>query len=698
MIDRTPTALANNGPRWHDIYIAAVVFLLVWGGCRLYLPAFRASGGRAMSYYQEFGPAVMLACGHGLVNPIESAVPALEAFLLERSDSFDCRHLTRETPQLQLDNLQSASRYLLLAAAAVWRVTGISWTALDSLAATMFAVTLTGAYVVMRFVIGRSLALLGTFVWAISPMHLANVPHLRDYSKAPFFVLTVLAIAVAIRSRTPKALIILGVCFGLVQGIGLGMRTDVGLNFVPFFLALFALGSGDLRINVSWKLVSATLSMLCFVLVAWPVLATYSRPDGLGAWHVSLLGLTTPFDSALNLRRAPYELGYLYDDSYVSTVVHAYWNRVHQSLPVSLQSAGLYHRACGEYYALLVSVFPGDFLTRVFGSTLHVLNLPFSITYGIVPSGVTNSFMTWLAGIRASMMLALSGVGPVAAAYLLLLIGIRDRFAAVVAFLLLAFWAAYPYLQFHGRHVFHLEILTIVVLLWAATLSWRTIAAVRVDPTAMPDRKRVLQSLAVVGALGGVAVVSLGVARLVQRPKVRALLEHYANAPEEELGDTRVLAAQIIRLSPSVFEPAGPGIRVQQAMLVLNVADTCAPGVPVHVRYESMRMTAVDFSRDLVVRSDGSHSSRLFIPVYSVEVGEGRWSRFVSVEVPEAVAPCVRLFRARELEGLPLLLDARLPEDWRARRIYQPLYLGSMLPESVWLRLARWWPAIAELG
>jgi len=698
MTARTPAARANDGPRLHDIYIAAVVFLLVWGGCWSYLPAFRASGGRAMSYYQEFGPAVMLACGHGFVNPADGAVPALDAFLLERSASVDCRDVPREAPVLQLDNLQSASRYLLLAAAAVWRVAGVSWTALDNLAATMFAVTLTGAYVVMRFVLGRALALLGTFAWAISPMHLANVPHLRDYSKAPFFVLTALAIAAAIRSRTPKALIILGMCFGIVQGVGLGMRTDVGLNFVPFLLALFALGSGGMRINVSWKIAAATLAMLCFILVAWPVLATYSRPDGLGAWHVSLLGLTTPFDSALNLRPAPYELGYLYDDSYVSTVVHAYWNRMHQSLPVSLQSAGLYHRACGEYYALLVSVFPGDFLTRAFGSTLHVLNLPFSISYGIVPSGVTNPVLTWLAGIRASLMLALSGIGPVAAAYLLLLIGIRDRFAAVVAFLLLAFWAAYPYLQFHGRHVFHLEILTIVVLLWDATLSWRMIAAVRLDPTAMPDGKRVVKSLAVVGALAGAAVASLGVARLVQKPKVRALLERYANAPEEQLNEARVLAARTIRLSPSVFEPASPGIRVQHAMLVLEVADTCAPVIPVHVRYESARMTAVDFSRDLVVRRDGSHSSRLFIPVYSIEVGEGRWSRFASVEVPEALAQCVRLFRARELERLPLLLDARLPEDWRARRMYQPLYLGSMLPERVWLRLARWWPTIAELG
>src|SRR5262249_50074041 len=154
----------------------------------------------------------------------------------------------------------------------VWRVTGISWIALDNLAATMFGVTLTGAYVVMRLIMGRTLAIVGSAVWGISPMHLGNVAHLRDYSNAPFFVLTALAIVLSIRAQRPKALIGVAAIFGVIQGLGLGMRTDVVLNFAPFLLALFVLGSGEPTRNFRWKLAAAGLSLSLFVLVAWPVL------------------------------------------------------------------------------------------------------------------------------------------------------------------------------------------------------------------------------------------------------------------------------------------------------------------------------------------------------------------------------------------------------------------------------------------
>src|ERR1043166_449015 len=626
-----------------DLYIALIILVVAWTGCRLYLPAFRSAGGRGMSYYDEFGPAVMAACGRGLVNPAAHSVPALEAFLVERSASFDCRSLGR-LDTVPLDDFQGATRNLLLAAAAIWRFTGISWTALDNLAAMMFGVTLTAAYVVMRFVMARSLAAFGTFIWAISPMHLANVPHLRDYSKAPFFVLTALAIAAAIRAQRPRTLLAVGAAFGIIQGLGFGMRTDVGLNFAPFLVALLVLGSGEVKKNIPWKIAAGLVSLCVFVIVGWPVLSVYRHSEGL--WHVSLLGLTTPFDNALNLRRAPYDFGSLYDDSYISTVVHAYWYRVHGGAQVSLHDTGMYDQASREYYGLLVSTFPADFMTRMAGSALHVLTLPFSITYGIVPAGFTHPMARWLAALRGFVMLALAGMGPIAAAYLLVLIGIRDRIAAAVGFVVLMFWAAYPYLQFQPRHVFHLEIVTIVVLLWAAQLSWRMIADAASTAAWRRDAERGLQSLAMIAAFAGIGVLCLGVARVVQQPRARALFEHYADAAPEPIDVQAVTdnANRMVRLSPSMFEPAGPNARIQQAMLVLDVAGACgASDIRVHVRYESAGTTGVDFSRDLSVPNPArAGSTRVFVPVYSVEMGHGRLSRFVSVDVPAASATCIR--------------------------------------------------------
>ena len=87
-------------------------------------------------------------------------------------------------------------------------------------------------------------------------------------------------------------------------------------------------------------------------------------------------------------------------------------------------------------------------------------------------------------------------------------------------------------------------------------------------------------------------------------------------------------------------------------------------------------------------------SSGIFLPVYSIESADGGVSRFASVDVPAAAASCARFARARDLERLPLML----PQDWRSRPLAQRLSIQPILPERVWLRVARWWLRIAELG
>ncbi|HUK33167.1 MAG TPA: hypothetical protein VLV86_04590, partial [Vicinamibacterales bacterium] len=646
-----------------------------------------------------FGPAVMAACGRGFENPAAHSIAALDAFLDERSGHFSCSDLGLRPVVVPFDNFQAVTRNLLIAAALVWRVAGVSWQALDSVAAMMFGVTLAAAYMVMQFAMGRWPAIVGTALWGLSPMHLANVPHLRDYSKAPFFVLTALTMGLAVLAQRPRMLVLIGAAFGVVQAVGFGMRTDVILNFAPFVLVLLVLGSGELKKNVSAKLIGISASVVLFVALSWPVLTVYRRSEGL--WHVSLLGLTTPFNDALNLRPAPYDFGYLYDDSYISTFVQAYWYRVHSSAQVSLHDVGLYSAACREYYSLLLSTFPADFMTRMAGSLLRVLNLPFSISYGIVPVGVTNAFITWLAHARASIMLALSGVGPMAAFALLVLIGTRNRVAAILGFVILLFWGAYPYLQLQGRHVFHLEIVTIAALLWTAQMLWRTLRETMTNNSWRQVGRRALQSFATVTGLILVGILGLGLLRNVQVPRVRALFDHYVDAPQERVDvQEAVEPDRLVRLRTAMFEPPGPAARIQQAMLVMDVMSSCgSDDIPVHVRYERAGTTELNFSRDFTVSaSSRAESTRVFVPVYSIEMANGSVSRFVSVDVPAAAKKCVRLSRARELEQIPLMLDASLPYDWRSRPLYQRLYIAPIMPERVWLRVARWLPRVAEIG
>jgi len=268
--------------------------------------------------------------------------------------------------------------------------------------------------------------------------------------------------------------------------------------------------------------------------------------------------------------------------------------------------------------------------------------------------------------------------------------------AACVGFVLLLFWATYPYLQFHGRHVFHLEILAIVVLLWAARLSWSMVAGVTLAEAWARHGRRTRQSATMIAALVCVALFALGVARIIQRPRVEALFEKYANAVEEPIEVQSATAEPgSVRLTPRVFEPSTQAARFQQAMLVLNVTATCESSGPVHVRYQGTEKE-LDFSHDVTVPF--AAGTRAFVPVYSIERADGRVSGFADVVVPASSASCVRLSRAREIERSPVMLDAVLPSDWRKQPLHERVSLSAIVTEHVWVRITRWWPRVGEIG
>ena len=63
-----------------------------------YVPRFVAAGGKPWFYQEEFGPAVMMACGRGYVNPDPATAPALDSFLQRTRDSFSCSDLGAVKP------------------------------------------------------------------------------------------------------------------------------------------------------------------------------------------------------------------------------------------------------------------------------------------------------------------------------------------------------------------------------------------------------------------------------------------------------------------------------------------------------------------------------------------------------------------------------------------------------------------------
>ena len=73
----------------------------------------------------------------------------------------------------------------------------------------------------------------------VSPVQLANLPHLRDYSKAPFTVaLVMILVALVLRPRRTRDVLLLSLGYGLVMGVGYGFRTDLLVDIPPFLISV----------------------------------------------------------------------------------------------------------------------------------------------------------------------------------------------------------------------------------------------------------------------------------------------------------------------------------------------------------------------------------------------------------------------------------------------------------------------------
>ena len=189
---------------------------------------FRAAGMQPSFYQGNFEPAVMMACGRGFVTTTFQAVPAsLQDFLHLKRNDFRCADLPANLPRVRV-TWNGTWFYLYGTTAMIWRVTGISWTALDGLVVVMGGVTTAALYGSFRLVTWQWLASVMALVMTLAPANRVYFSYLRDYSKAPFvlvatFMLGLLVVRPMTRSRT----IGVAALFGAIVGLGYGFRTDL---------------------------------------------------------------------------------------------------------------------------------------------------------------------------------------------------------------------------------------------------------------------------------------------------------------------------------------------------------------------------------------------------------------------------------------------------------------------------------------
>src|SRR6185436_6344350 len=142
--------------------------------------------------------------------------------------------------------------YLYGAAAAVWRLTGVTWTALDLLVAAFAGTATVLLYGLFRLVAGRAAAIPLALLLTAAPANLSRLLSLRDYSKAPFVLAASLILAVMVlRPMSRARTFALAGLYGAVVGIGYGFRGDLAV-MVPFGAAVvLLLLPGSLKANIA---------------------------------------------------------------------------------------------------------------------------------------------------------------------------------------------------------------------------------------------------------------------------------------------------------------------------------------------------------------------------------------------------------------------------------------------------------------
>jgi hypothetical protein len=645
-------------PRVVEAVIVAALFVssALWGAS-YWNASLRA--GRQPSFYQPyFEPAVMLACGHGfrLTTP---PLPAISSFVQLQRDSFSCSEIPPGVQTTVRGLYQKPWMYLMSTVAFAWRVRGVSWSGLGPLFGVLYGATIVAAYAIFRLGMGRVLSAIGSAVLAVSAVHLQNLPHLRDYAKAPFTLLlfALLGLLVA-RPSTWKRLILVAAAYGATLGIGYGFRTDF-LAEVPLFpITVLAFVPGRLFEQLPAKAAAIGVCLLTFVAVAWPILTSVQERGGC-QWHAVLLGLTDGPTDALMISRAPYSFGADFSDDFVYAAATAYAVRRQPDVGHIEYCSHDYDGVTGRYVADLMHVFPADFLTRGLASVIQIVQLPFRWYDEPLPG--------WHHALYSARRLALKllrgwGVVPIGIA-LLGLTAASPRLGLFALFFLF-YVGGYPALQFNIRHYFHLEFITwwsIGFVVQHGVDTWRASSGSVADMWARVrsayDWRR---GVRVLGAAAAGVLIALWAARGYQQVSAARLFESYVAAPKQPLRIAAPIDGALHRvplMQPHKLDPA------PAELLEIDV-DTprCGDAASILFAYDRP-YTSLAHEHKIDAHAGSGDPTRVFQPIYAGFAG----LRFANVP-----SDCLKgAARVSLPDSVRLLMPVTLRPSWRRQGLFE---------------------------
>jgi hypothetical protein len=655
------------------IETAIVAFLFTFSAvvCLGAMRAFRAAHVQPQFYQANFEPAVMMACGYGFVTTTVEGTPAsMRAFLHLERDDFACSDFP-PAPSLVPVSWNGTWYYLYAATAMVWRIAGISWTALDALAAILGAVTTAALYGLLRLAGGRWAAAAVAMLLTISPGNLAYLTSLRDYSKAPFVLASVFVLALLIVRPMARVWTVgLAALFGAIVGVGYGFRNDL-LIMAPFGAAVvLVLLPGGWKQQLPRNVAAVLALLAAFLCAGWPALR--GLKTGGCQFHYALLGLTRPMITELGLAGASYSFGDHFLDTFVDLKVGDYAQRTQGSAAPGLCSPE-YDAVSGKLFTQLATTFPADLALHAYGAVLMITYagpvIPEIMSY-VQPFPDSAAMRRAYRGLNL-VSRSLSGLGPLVTMLAVSVAWMWSPRLGIALTVFVLFLCGYTAIEFEARHWFHLRFIPWWSALFVAS------AMLQRGNAAWPREAFLRGGVGIAGTLATLVCV-LWLLRLAQVRSVGSLIDRYAAARTGPLEVVRHGASADVDWR-SVDYGNQPGHRSSDLVVLTLDPARCGPSSPVsvRVRYDA-DLPSHDMSTTIgvVVASHSSAPPRLFVPVFAEGLEDRTYLRFAGFEAEGRAAGCLgEIARIADRSALPIWVEMQIP----ASAQYQTLRLPRIL-------------------
>ncbi len=621
-----------------------------------------------------FTPAVLAACGHGYINS-NVASPELKKFLSLGKQTFSCDALPKNIIPAKFTGLQATKYYLLAMTAGIWKLFGISWDKLFYISAILFALALVAGFLLFRLAMGLTISGFLTLVFGVTLLHTGYFPDLHDFCMAPFFLWYLLFLGKLV--KYPFSFyrgFILAVLAGLVLGIGLGFTVNFLIYTPLFILTVFLFTPAGLTKRLGIKLGISGVYCAVLFCVAHPVLIRMAHGNNL--FQNAIQGLSDSHVYELYIKQSPiYDMLTHYSDEFVRMILVSYANHVHHyTLSIPLDTKPYVHFGM-TYLIEIIKYFPGDVITHGVASLLKILSLPFS---HLLPA-------RWLPTVGVIYAASLS----IAALSLIVLRNYSLRIAIFVLLLIL-FLGFYPAIQYEGRHVFFLSIIS----LWMLGLIINLAIKIITQPNFRGSIRINLKGSLLIVLIPSVLIVSaMTIAVIWQQHQLHKLFTRYDNAQLQAVSFTTKLEKN--NLTQINIPNVTSGNLVKQSVrfgyLMINLDQKQCKSSPVYLQVTYRKSPFCQTNPNVCSYDKLAHTlkisvkdnSKVFLPVYDNYI-----YRFSGIKVPTKQVNCItKIAKIKNLRRFPLQLFVMLPNNWHSQRLFQqigrPQYYEVKLPKVI---------------